>query len=423
MATYYCATTGNDTTGDGSIGNPWATWEKLGNSLTPGDIGMVRGGTYTPTKAVSFNFHCWWQNIVGTSTQPIIIQNYPGETPIFDFTGFVTTHTDPWILYLDGCSYLTVKGLRGTGLAQVASGLGVSRGLALDASPNCTIDQVIMDNIGGSGFVVGNDSSYAYFKNCDAHHLADPNSPGAEYGGADGYNVSGGVNSTAVTFENCRAWWCSDDGFDCFLTDGVVTYKGCQAFWNGYIPGTFTTGGNGEGFKLGPTQTAPLARTTKILTNCIAFENRSNGFSQNAAETRMSMINCTAYKNGNHGLWFGWYPAYAQPFYNNISWDNAGSELDESGGNVGGSNNTWDGGVTVNNSDFKSISSTGMDGARGSNGSLPVTDFLRLAEGSDLINAGTPITNIPYKGSAPDMGAYEYEYPTYINRKRKIQIV
>lgn len=409
--TYYCApaASGGSDGNPGTIGSPFANWEYFYNVAKAGDTCYIRGGTYLPVKAVSYNFHCWWQNMKGDSANPIRIWAYPGESPVYDFSSHVTTHTDPWGLYLDGCSYVWLRGLRVTGLAQVASGLGVSRGLALDASPHCTIERVEIDNFGGSGFVVGNNSSYAYFLNCDAHHLADPNSSGSEYGGADGYNVSGGVNSANTIFEGCRAYWCSDDGFDNFLTDGLVTYKNNWAFFNGYIPGTFTTGGNGEGYKLGPTQTAPLASISKILYNNLAFYNRSNGYSQNAAETRYTMYNNTSYKNGNHGFWFGWYSSWAQDFKNNISWDNGGSELDESGGNVGGSNNTWDGVVTVNNSDFVSIDTSGVRGSRGSNGELPVLDFLKLIAGSDLIDAGTNVS-LPYYGSAPDIGAYESNY-------------
>jgi hypothetical protein len=43
MATYYVATTGNDTTGDGSSGNPWATPGKGAASATSaGDIVYVK---------------------------------------------------------------------------------------------------------------------------------------------------------------------------------------------------------------------------------------------------------------------------------------------------------------------------------------------------------------------------------------------
>ena len=47
MATYYIATTGNDTTGNGSSGNPWATLSKAYSSSTAGDTIICAAGTYT----------------------------------------------------------------------------------------------------------------------------------------------------------------------------------------------------------------------------------------------------------------------------------------------------------------------------------------------------------------------------------------
>lgn len=57
MATYYVATTGNDTTGDGSVGNPYATPGKaLGVAIaaaTAGYIIYVKAGTYAVTTATA----------------------------------------------------------------------------------------------------------------------------------------------------------------------------------------------------------------------------------------------------------------------------------------------------------------------------------------------------------------------------------
>lgn len=46
-ADWYVATTGNDTTGDGSSGNPFATINKAVNAASPGDSIYVAPGTYT----------------------------------------------------------------------------------------------------------------------------------------------------------------------------------------------------------------------------------------------------------------------------------------------------------------------------------------------------------------------------------------
>lgn len=73
-ATYFVATTGNDTTGDGSLATPWLTIAKGCGLLTAGDTLYVRGGTYTDVQTCL--------NLAGTSANRITISNFPGEIPV-----------------------------------------------------------------------------------------------------------------------------------------------------------------------------------------------------------------------------------------------------------------------------------------------------------------------------------------------------
>lgn len=75
---YYVATTGNDTTGDGSSGNPWQTIQRSvqsGSPVTAGDTVYVRDGTYTAatgnTRTVLINGTGTPQ---GTSGNPVTIR-------------------------------------------------------------------------------------------------------------------------------------------------------------------------------------------------------------------------------------------------------------------------------------------------------------------------------------------------------------
>src|SRR4030042_726818 len=43
---YYVATTGNDSTGDGTLAKPWKTIQKAASSVSAGATVLVRGGTY-----------------------------------------------------------------------------------------------------------------------------------------------------------------------------------------------------------------------------------------------------------------------------------------------------------------------------------------------------------------------------------------
>ena len=57
--------------------------------------------------------------------------------------------------------------------------------------------------------------------------------------------------------------------------------------------------------------------------------------------------------------------------------------------------------------DFVSLDYSKNIGPRNADGSLPESDFLRLKNGSEMIDAGTDV-GLPYSGKAPDLGAYEF---------------
>jgi len=56
---------------------------------------------------------------------------------------------------------------------------------------------------------------------------------------------------------------------------------------------------------------------------------------------------------------------------------------------------------------FASVDEALAEAARQADGSLPDVSFMVLATGSDLIDVGTDV-GLPYNGSAPDLGAFEY---------------
>ncbi len=68
--------------------------------------------------------------------------------------------------------------------------------------------------------------------------------------------------------------------------------------------------------------------------------------------------------------------------------------------------NSWNLVVTMSNSQFQSVSTTGWNASRQSDGSLPALTSLHLAAGSTLIDKGTNV-GLAYNGSAPDLGAFE----------------
>lgn len=85
--TYYVATSGNDTTGNGSSGNPWQSLSRADQSVAPGDTVLVKGGTYYAGQSITTG-----GSLAGGY---IIYRAAPGETPVFDGSdpNFVTANS------------------------------------------------------------------------------------------------------------------------------------------------------------------------------------------------------------------------------------------------------------------------------------------------------------------------------------------
>jgi hypothetical protein len=79
--TYYLSPVGSDTN-SGVIDAPWRHLQKAFDTLTAGQEACLRAGTYEP--AGTFNTRSYRQTFsrTGEPGNPIVIQNYPGETAI-----------------------------------------------------------------------------------------------------------------------------------------------------------------------------------------------------------------------------------------------------------------------------------------------------------------------------------------------------
>lgn len=462
--TFYVSTTGNDAN-PGTINSSFLTIGKLNSVLTAGDIAYIRGGTYLSPTANSDEYNFQIQNLTGTALNPIVIQAYPGEVPIFSGSNKNPTHPTPRLFVIYNSDYVIIKGLKFTFLRQSsAANPDVANGFGVWDCNYVTVENCEVSHIAGRGFYLAN-SFHCLIKNVDAHHMGDYRDTGyGAWNTGDGFDVgSGGDGSSDNTFDGCRAWLCCDDGWECFDWDGdKVTIKNCWSFWNGVKPwknnnfidvadmtpevsasaalnSPYLVGGfGGEGFKLGghnpgvPNRPDPTA-LRKYIQNCLAFENTGVGFPQNMEAQyahKMSMVNCVAYKNLNDGFGFGVGrssdPDIAHVFKNNIAF---GNNIGVSGGdfvydglatnvsnnywgtyygnNYGNLNSAYGGNVTVSATDFLSLSTVGVAGPRQSDGSLPNIQFLKPVGSSDIIDKGVNV-GLPYFGNSPDLGAFEY---------------
>lgn len=417
--TYYISPTGNDGTGNGSITTPWFTLDHAWDAVSAGDTIFVRGGNYAYTASNNVS------NTSGTAENLIVVINYPGEAPIFNYIAGSPYLTQRIGIALTNVAYVKIKGIRITNIPQPTAGDIYNYGMILwTGVTNSTFELIEIDHIGGWGVVIGDNCSDILFLNCDSHHNANNVDDGAIWGQADGFET-GSASSTNITFRGCRAWWNSDDGWDLRLANGVFTLENCWSFWNGYVPGTFTHAGNGEGFKLGPKRTENTTSVLRTLTNCIAAENYAIQFGCLTAgyyTFHTILSNCTAYKSETQrGFQFD--AAMVSDAHNCLDYDNAYAA--SMPGDTG-DHNTWNGGVIVTNADFESLSTPTLAGKRQADGSLPKLRAFRLKEGSDLIDAGIDVglTTDTYghrvpQGSAPDIGATEYgNYVLFYNGKQ-----
>jgi hypothetical protein len=417
---YYLSPAGNDATGNGSEGSPWFTLNKAWTIVSAGDVVYMRGGTY--------NYGSIFTTLSGksgTSGNYINIWAYPGEYPIIDYTGVTFVKHQNIGIAITDCDYIYLKGIRVTNIPQPNEyDAWPQYGIILwDNVSNCTFEQIETDHIGGWGVTIGDGCNNNLFLNCDSHHNQDPYSI-EPYGGADGFQ-SYSITSTNNTFRGCRSWWNSDDGWDLRGVDGLYTLENCWSFWNGYIPGTLTPGGDGEGMKLTGSRLSSTTEVRRVVKNCLVFENKFTGINQANATYYVGheVYNTVSYKNGSAGFAYN----YIGPslLRNNISYQN-GNNTDNFrvGAGCVHNHNSFDLGITVTNADFLSVNSTGVDGARLADGSLPDINFLHLALGSNLIDAGIDV-GLPYNGSAPDLGAFEFtginnHYPSIIDQTFQI---
>lgn len=352
------------------------------NSLAgPGVTIYVRGGTYLIKAYLSLSRS-------GTSGQRIGLLAYPGEHPVLDgdSMGFGGSNR---VFKVSG-SYWTIAGLE-----IMRAG---DNGMQITGSNNIVEGCSFHDN-SDTGLQLDNGAAYNQIINCDSYNNRDTSE-----GNADGFAAKLGVG-TGNSFTGCRSWYNSDDGWDGYLrgaTGVTTTLDRCWSFANGYLANGAPSAGNGNGFKMGGYDSTVLEHNM-VLTRCVAFANRVKGFDQNHNRGSMTLLNCSAYLNGTN------YSIYEAP--------DSGRTLTVKNcvclgtlGRIGAfavlATNSWMPPFSVSDADFASIDTAGVRGARGPDGDLPVVPFLRLAAGSDLIDAGTAV-GLPYEGPLPDLGAFE----------------
>jgi hypothetical protein len=375
--TLYIAVDGNDSN-PGTKEKPLASIKQAATLAKPGTLIYLRGGKYALSATVSV------LGPPGTAQDPIRLWAYPGEEPVFNFSGGASLSKG---LSIDA-SHWHVKGLTVEGSA--------GRGIQVSAGTGIIIEACTTRGNGDMGLVVSNGASYATILNCDSHHNFSAANGGEN---ADGFGAKSNVGP-GVVFRNCRAYNNADDGWDLYGAPSAVRIENCWAFKNGdNFASASNFNGDGNGFKLGHSA-GDLAH--HVVVNCLAWGNLgANGFEDNNNTGGLSMFNNVAYKNKGAG--FEAINVTKHIVKNNLSLQNGKADNILAGSDA--SNNSWDG-MTVSEADFLSVDDSVAVGARLPDGSLPVSDFLRLKPESKLVDKGVDV-GLAFKGIAPDLGAYE----------------
>ena len=418
--TYYVAPSGGKDSNPGTFAQPWATWQKAFDTAIAGDTVYFRGGTWTGATTAPV-----LSGKRGTYSNPICFFSYPGEKPIFDCSSYSATG-DKIALGIDNSTYIRFRGLTVKNCQQIVANQWIS-GISVLTCGTLYFDQTVITNTGGYGFwTSGYDT--LYLTNCDSYNNADYN--GSDPGNrADGFQISsGGQAGDYTVITGCRSWNNSDDGFEVSTGREVYFYNN-WAFGNGRY-----SGGAGIGLKCAP-GTDPANK--RLFYNNVFAWNKGYGISNNFVDPpgpNATYYNNSIYKStmgfnddpGGYDCTSGTAHTY---HYNNIVYASTyygyqaylqSCEYQPEVGPVYNteSHNTWrklmsspyweiNPAFTVTDADFVSLDTTGMSGARGIDGSLPFTNFMKLASTSDLIDAGVDI-GFPYNGSAPDLGYSEY---------------
>lgn len=428
------------------INYPLATLQRAFNVVDAGDTVYMRDGIWYPTSRMFHDATKGGGDNNGTYDNHIVIMNYPGETPVLDFKNLISSTGNSTGLGFQESTYIDVFGITVRNVRQLSINQYIV-GIGGDNIGVMRFERMVSHNHGGYGYQF-NGYDTLYMINCDAFLCMDTlaTDPGDK---ADGFGGgSGGTKADTFKvayYEGCRAWLCSDDGFD-FGTSKQVYVDYCWSFNNGHLEF-----GGGSGFKFNLSSLKDPSKRT--IQNSIAalmynqYASATAGFIDvNLYDPEIgpvyTLYNNISYKNDigfadgagdyTYGEGFGstkvknnlsfasrlnnpaigrfeaifaannfHYPYYADQ--SNNTWIQKGPEND--------AHTVPNPNFTVTADDFTLVLDSAniigqLSAARNDDGSLPHIDFFKLRPESDLVDAGIDVGQA-FNGSAPDIGPFE----------------
>lgn len=353
------------------------------SKVKAGSIIILTQGNYALNSKITIS-------LSGTSQNKITLKGKEGQNrPKLDFSSMVENSANQGIVL--AADYWHIKGID---IYKAGD-----NGLQIKGNNNL-IEFCTFSECSDTGLQIDNGASNNTILNCDSYFNAD-----STMENADGFacKLTAG---TGNKFIGCRAWQNLDDGWDGYLrgADNITTtYENCWAIKNGYLKNGTKGNGDGNGFKTGGSDDK-LLKHNAIFKNCIAVGNVFDGFDHNSNRGNVTIYNCSAYDNGKNYSFSTTNPLEKLTIKNSNALGAFGSinatVLDVT-------NNSWQNGISVTADDFQSIDYNQLMNPRKSDGSLPDVTFFYLKAGSDLIDKGINV-GLPFKGSAPDLGVFEF---------------
>lgn len=379
-ANYYIAPYGNDDN-LGTFASPFESITKAQAAASYGDAVYILGGTYNNFKIAASDSNYNYVNNITKSG--ITYRAYSSKNvPIFDFSKIPATKRVAAFRIGPGVSKVTFLSIQVTGV-QVGN---QKQSECFRVEGNATFNQVACHDNAANGFYFVNHATGSCIK-CDSYNNIGTTS--YSIGNTDGF----GAHADGVTFQYCRAWNNSDDGFDCLTSRGSNTFDHCWAF-------NMKAGGDSNGFKIGgyasgtPFDPAPV-HTVKY---CISANNNAHGFYANHQPGQAATWTYnTAYNNrlGNFDMLERVSPYDSTDIPGTrevLHYNLAYSEISLKDSNLpyaNANNNSWNtAGINVSASDFQSLDVNELSKSRTANGNLPDITFMRPVNGSDATGFG-----------------------------------
>lgn len=395
----FLAPTGSDSAA-GTLASPYASFTKAISVAAAGDTIYARGGTYNLNAQLTITK-------AGTAALPFKLFAYQNESPVLNFA---TEPAGKRGVQID-TDYWHIKGLT----IQNAADNGV-----FISGSNNTLERLLVHHNQDSGVQIAAGGtrrpSNNLILNVDSYLNYDPANHGEN---ADGFAVKFRGVGPGNVIRGSRAWGNSDDGIDFWGCESGVVVENTWCYANGFnIFSDTAWAGDGNGIKLGHDS------GTHTIRNNAFWGNRLNGVDVNGNALNdvdptipithgVSVVNNTAYNNGAGGLGynFNFDESFAHILKNNLSFAGGSGGVNSANvfSGVVSDHNTWNA-IPVDANDFISLGDALARGARNSDGSLPITGFLRLKRDSNLLNAGTNV-GLSFTGTNPDLGAFEDNMP------------